>query len=206
MKQDLTKEQLYNSVKALIENSNPHIHLNQHKLYTLVSLAFQYILFQSTKNPGYYIIRVEDHGLLDKMIRKAKDPTTRKFLRQISDSRKFKYGQSTFFLDYFQMSSWAQTNDLAKDKVKAALIVKNASATPLSDSPYLQELGEIRSEGNEISDEYYITSLQEFAPKTIAVAYEVQYEKSVPMHFDWIKKEETALSGVKISKSISFNE
>ncbi len=203
----LTKQQLYESVKLLIESPEAHIHLNQHKLYTLVSIAFQYLLFQSTKDPGYYIIRTEDHQLLDKLARKAKDPSTRKFLDRLGQTRRLKYGGSTFYLDYFQMSTWAQTNDLPKERIKAAMVVKNASPTPLSDSPYLQEITDLRAEGVEISDFNYLSVLQEFVPKTISIAFEVDFPKTEKIHFPFIKKDDhKGLSGVKISKDVNFED
>ncbi len=204
MNDQITKEQLYESVKTLVENKESHIHLDQHKLYTLVSIAFQYLLYKSTKSPGYYLLRVEDHPLLDKMIRKAKDPTTRKFLHKLSDQRKFKYGKSTFILDYFQMSSWALTNDLAKGQIKSAIIVKNASNTPFGDSIYLQELAELKEEGTEFPETHYLESLKSFVPRTITIAYEHEFEGLSKVRFPWIKKSQINLSGVKIAKDLDL--
>lgn len=205
MNDQITKQQLYESVKALVEAPEPHIHLDQHKLYTLVSVAFQYLLYSSTKNPGHYLIRVEDHPLLDKMIRKAKDPTTRKFLQRLSDGRKFKYGKSTFILDYFQMSSWSLTNDLAKNQIKAAMIVKNASSTPFADSRYLQELNELREEGSNLPDNHYLESLKTFVPRTITIAYDQEVKDSHVIRFPWIKRNEASLAGVRIAKDLSID-
>ena len=84
MSDQLSKKDLYESVKTLVELNQPHIHLNQHKLFTLFSIAFQYMLFRSTKVPGAYIIRVEDSQLVDKLQRRAKDPSTRKFLQALT--------------------------------------------------------------------------------------------------------------------------
>ena len=67
------------SVKAVVELEKPHIHLTQQKLYTLFSIGFNYFLFESGRNPGHYIIRVEDSYLLEKLIRKSKDDTSRNF-------------------------------------------------------------------------------------------------------------------------------
>lgn len=44
---DLDKKHLYESVKQLVETEeHPHIHLAQQKLYTLYSIAFQYMLYR----------------------------------------------------------------------------------------------------------------------------------------------------------------
>jgi len=114
-KQDLTKKVLYDAVKTLVETSDQHIHLNQHKLFTLFSIAFQYILFISTKKPGHYIIRIEDAMLTDKLVRKSKDTTTRKFLQSLILPRKLRYGKSMFHLDFFNMNSWSKTMELPRE-------------------------------------------------------------------------------------------
>ena len=63
---DLSRNDLYESVKLLVESPNQKaLHLTQHKLYSLFSVAFQYILFRSTKEPGAYIIRLENSNLVD---------------------------------------------------------------------------------------------------------------------------------------------
>ena len=72
-KKDLDKTTMYEAVKSLLEEEAPHLHLDQQKLFTLFSIAFQYILFRSTKYPGHYIIRIEDSFLADKLARKAKE-------------------------------------------------------------------------------------------------------------------------------------
>ena len=77
MSGDITKQDLYEGVKTLIETDALHIHLTQQKLFTLFSVGFQYLLFESTRNPGAYIIRVEDGYLADKLAKKSKDPSTR---------------------------------------------------------------------------------------------------------------------------------
>ena len=72
MNPDISKQDLYEAVKTLVECDEPHIHLHQHKLFTLFSIAFQYMLFRSTKKPGCYIIRVEDSILADKLAKNQK--------------------------------------------------------------------------------------------------------------------------------------
>ena len=37
MSEDLSKQDLYEGVKTLVENTHPHIHLTQQKLFTLFS-------------------------------------------------------------------------------------------------------------------------------------------------------------------------
>ena len=80
---DLSKKVLYESVKTLVDTSAPHILLPQQKLFTLFSIAFQYLLFCSTKKEGIYLIRVEDSSLSDKLAHRAKDSSTRKFMQSL---------------------------------------------------------------------------------------------------------------------------
>ena len=60
-KKDLNKETLYEGVKSLVDVEADHIHLTQKKLYTLFSLAFNYMLYRSSKEPGHYIIIVDEY-------------------------------------------------------------------------------------------------------------------------------------------------
>ena len=111
-RKDLTKELLYEGVKTLLESNKNHIHLPQQKLYTLFSLAFQYMLYNSTKDAGAYIIRIEDGQLAEKLARKAKDDVTRKFMQRLMLPRRLKYGNSTFYLDFFHIGSWSTVNEI----------------------------------------------------------------------------------------------
>ena len=53
---DMDKKHLYEGVKALVnEQEHNHLQLSQQKLFTLFSIAFQYFLYKSTKNPGAYV-------------------------------------------------------------------------------------------------------------------------------------------------------
>jgi len=75
MRTDLPKKLLYDSVKTLLDQQekNSHIQLDQQKLFTLYSIAFQYLLFTSTKKPGSYIIRIEDSSLAERLAKKSKE-------------------------------------------------------------------------------------------------------------------------------------
>lgn len=205
---DLTKEQLYESVKSLVECQAPCIHLSQQKLFTLFSIAFQYILFNSTKEKGHYIIRIEDSFLADKLARKSKDEMTRKFMSQLVVPRRFRYKESTFHLDYFNINSWTATNDLPKDKVKGALVVKNTSNNPVIEEGDFRHMEEVMSsESGVIPKNYYLTSLQTFVPKTIVIAFEAQYENVERIAFPFIKdKDQETVSGVKVSGEIDLSK
>lgn len=205
-KSDLTKELLYEGVKSIIECESRHIHLNQQKLYTLYSLAFNYFLFESERNPGHYILRVEDSYLLEKLIRKSKDSASRKFLQKLALPRRFKYGHSMFHLDFFNFTTWHNTNELPKEKIKGALIVKNATKSPIGHDFTDDE--EVQSAMSALPPNYYLYSLKEFVPKTITIAFEEDYDGVEIIRFPFIKDEpsEKTLSGVKISEDIKWDD
>ena len=202
MRNDLNKNDLYESVKTLIETEDKHLHLPQQKLFTLFSIGFQYFLYQSTKNPGAYIIRIEDSALADKLCFKAKDPTSRKFLQSLMLPRKLKYERSMFYLDFFHIGSWNLTNEVPKEKIKGALIVKNTTSRPMSEVE-MEDDGLLES----LPPHYYISMLKDFVPKTITIALDQDFGDLdlQEINFPFIKTEEKVASGVTISSDISWN-
>jgi hypothetical protein len=206
-KKDLDKSILYEAVKSLIEHPARHIHLDQQKLFTLFSLAFQYILFRSTKNPGHYIIRIEDPLLAEKLARKAKDETTRKFMGRLLVPRRLVYGNSTFHLDYFPLATWGVTKDLPKEKIQAAIIVKNTSHNPLIDESDFRHLTTDNQAIELFGKSYYLNSLMEIAPRTITIAFNEVYEGTEPLRFDFIEEQsERYVDGVRISGDVIIDE
>lgn len=205
---DLSKEDLYESVKALVETEDKHVHLDQQKLFTLYSIAFQYMLFLSTKSPGAYILRIEDSALAEKLARKSKDPSTRRFMQSLMLPRKLKYQKSTFFLDFFHIGSWSFTADIPKDKIKGAIIVKNTNNKPMTEVEIDEETQEADPMAH-LPPDYFLTSLTEFVPKTITVAYDWQNESGLPLksvQFPFIKKERERVAGLTLSKEIDLEE
>ncbi len=206
-RKDLDKSTLYEAVKTLVETSSPHIHLDQQKLFTLFSIAFQYMLFLSTKKPGHYIIRIEDSLLADKLAKKAKDETTRKFLSRLIIPRRLTYNNSVFHLDYFPITTWGVTKDLPKEKIHAAIIVKNTSHNPLIDETDFRSLIETPDSNEIFGANFYLTSLLEFCPKTITIAFNEKFDQLERIKFPFIEdKLEKALDGVKISEDLVFDE
>ena len=205
-KKDLTKEELYAGVKQILESESQHIHLCQQKLYTLFSVAFNYMLFESDRNPGHYIIRVEDNYLLEKLARKSKDMTTRKFMTKLNLPRKLKYGKSMFHLDFFSFTTWANTNDLPKEKVKGALVVKNANKSPIG-SDFIED-EEVQAVLATMPKDYYVQSLREFVPNVVAIAFEEEYEGMTSVKFPFIKEEDInrSMKGVSIASDIKFDD
>jgi hypothetical protein len=205
-KKDITKDDLYQGVKSIIDCEQPHIHLCQQKLYTLYSIGFNYLLFESERNPGHYIIRIEDSYLLDKIGRKAKDDTSRKFINKMNLPRRLKYGNSMFHLDFFSFTTWANTNELPKEKIKGALIVKNANKSPVG-SDFVDD-EEVQAVLASMPKDYYRQSLLEFVPKTITIAFEEEYENSHPLKFSFIKEENDSktLKGVQIASDLNWDD
>lgn len=205
MSNDLTKQDLYEGVKTLIETDAVHVHLPQQKLFTLFSIGFQYLLFQSTRKPGAYIIRVEDGHLAEKLAKKAKDPSTRKFMQSLLIPRKLKYEKSVFYLDYFHMGSWNMTSEIPKDKIQAALVVKNTSSRPMMEIE-MEEVDET-SFPDTIKNGQYLKTLMESAPRTITIAFEEMFEGTTQVSFPFIKKEkERTVSGVTIHDDVEWIE
>jgi len=199
-KKDLDKATMYQAVKTLVENDEKHLHFDQQKLFTLFSVAFQYILFRSTKFPGHYIIRIEDSFLAEKLARKAKDESTRKFMNRLMVPRRLVYGGSTFHLDFFNISTWSITKDLPKEKIQGAIIVKNTQQAPM------EEEVEFRPE-DIFGKDYFLTSLMEFVPKTITIAFGNEFENLEKLRFDFIEEaSERLASGVRISDDVNFED
>ena len=209
-KKDLGKETLYTAVKTLVEHPSKHIHFPQQKLFTLFSIAFQYILFLSTKSPGHYIIRIEDSFLAEKLARKAKDESTRRFLQKLMIPRRLNYGNSTFHLDYFMLGSWSVTKDLPRERIQAAIIVKNTSRNPLIDEgDYRHTPEDSQNEAAEqlFGKHYYLVSLLETVPRTITIAFDEEFEGTEKLTFGFIEEESESLSsGVKIAGDVVIDD
>jgi len=213
MNPDISKQDLYEAVKTLVECDNPHIHLHQHKLFTLFSIAFQYMLFCSTKKPGLYIIRVEDSLLADKLAKKSKDPITRRFFQALLLPRKLKYEKSTFYLDYFHLGTWNLTKELPQDKIMGALVIKNSSNKPMAEN--FEEVAEeltpeeisMAQAKKDLPPDYYIRYLMNIVPKTITIAFEDEYPELHKIAFSFIKKKEERLAnGVKFAADLDLDD
>lgn len=202
MESDLKKEDLITSVKTLLETEAQHLHLDQPKLYTLFSIAFQYMLFRSSNIKGHYIIRIENSFLAAKLARKAKDISTRKFLTQLQLPRKLKYGGSYFHLDFFPIATWGLTKDLPHEKVQGALIVKDAAPPP----PLGPE--DVDEQILALPEDYYLSTLLDFVPKTITIAFEQSFEKLQPVRFPFIKDRDPGigLKGVRIASDVDWKK
>jgi hypothetical protein len=198
-KSDLSKEHLYKGVKSLLESENQFIHLPQQKLYTLFSLAFQYLLYHSTKEKGQFLIRIEDPFLAEKLARKAKDESTRKFLQKIIPNRKFTYGGSSFYLDYFHPQSWNFLQTLPREKWKMAVIVQGTSTKTIQDENAVPEEN-LQLPGVDL----YLTPLTINIPKILWIAYDKPTpEQFSPVNFPFIPDKIPELSeGVVLSEDV----
>ena len=206
-KKDLDKSTLYEAVKTIVEHPAKHLHLDQQKLFTLFSIAFQYILFRSTKHPGHYIIRIEDPSLAEKLARKAKDETTRKFIGRLMVPRRLVYGSSTLHLDYFPLQTWGMTKDIPKEKIQGAIIVKNTSHNPLIDETDFRHVSDDDQAINLFGKHYYLNTLMDIAPRTITIAFNEEFEGTETVEFAFIEESsERPIDGVRISENIQFEE
>lgn len=206
-KKDLDKSTLYEAVKTLVESPAKHIHLDQQKLFTLFSVAFNYVLFRSTKHPGHYIIRIEDPMLAEKLARKAKDETTRKFMSRLMVPRRLAYGNSTFHLDFFPLATWGMTKDLPKEKIQGAIIVKNTSHNPLIDEGDFRHVSEDDQAISLFGKDYYLNTLMEICPRTITIAFDEEFEGLEPIQFGFIEdKNENMGDGVVVSDDVHIEE
>ena len=206
---DLDKKHLYESVKQLVETEeHPHIHLAQQKLYTLYSIAFQYMLYRSTKEPGAYIVRVEDSYLADKLAKRSKDPSTRRFLQSLLLPRKLKFERSTFFLDFFHVGSWNLSNEIPKGKLKGAIIIKNTSKKPMEETSMdLETEGEEIEVTPELPEDFYLMSLLNLSPKTVTIAFDADFPDLHKVEFPFISKEkDRALQGVMIADDVDIDK
>jgi hypothetical protein len=206
-KKDLDKSTLYEAVKTIVEHPAKHLHLDQQKLFTLFSIAFQYILFRSTKHSGHYIIRIEDPSLAEKLARKAKDETTRKFIGRLMVPRRLVYGSSTFHLDYFPLQTWGMTKDIPKEKIQGAIIVKNTSHNPLIDETDFRHVSDDDQAISLFGKHYYLSTLMDIAPRTITIAFNEQFEGTETIEFAFIEESsERTIDGVRISETLHFEE
>lgn len=199
----IDKTHLYHSVKSLVESEQDCILLDQPKLYTLVSIAVQYFAYRSTKKPGAYIIRIEDGELAHKILRNAKDPNTYKILQKLNVTRKLKYQNSTFYLDFFSPQSWNITSALPSEKIQGALVIhQTPSHNPFDEKESTEEEEIVEN----LPPFYHLMGLCEVCPKTIAIAYEKEIPGFSPVRFSFIPDEnERMMKGVKVSKDIDLD-
>jgi hypothetical protein len=189
MNEDLSRHELTEALKTLIEvEETPHLHFSQHKLFTLVSVAIQYFLYRSGQVPGSYILRIEDGPLYEKLIQRAKDSSTRNFLKALFLPRKLKYKKSLFFLDYFNVGTWPRTNEIPREKLKGALIIKNSMKRPMVEDEYDSARPDI------FPKHFFYTSLKSITPKTIILAYGEDFDDTHKIEFPWIQKKEEKFS------------
>jgi hypothetical protein len=118
--------------------------------------------------------------------------------------RKLKYEKSFFYLDYFHYGSWNMTNEIPHEKIQGALIVKNTSNRPMTEIHADLEEGEVV---HQFPPNHFQTSLMNFVPKTITIAFEETFEGTTPHLFPFIKKEkERTASGVTISEDLEWDD
>ena len=55
-----------------------------------------------------------------------------------------------------------------------------------------------------LPEDYYLTSLLEFVPKTVTIAYNHSFEQLTPVEFPFIKKEKEKVHGLVLGKDINL--
>ena len=130
-------------------------------------------------------------------------------MQQLLIPRRLNYQKSSFYLDFFQVTSWNMTSDIPRERIKAALVVKNTSDRPMSDIDPLA-IGETTDGSRNLADlprDYYFTSLQSFVPKSIIIAFQAQFEATHEINFAFIKKSNDRLApGLKISDELDLED
>lgn len=145
--------------------------------------------------------------LAEKLARKAKDETTRKFMNRLIIPRRLAYGNSTFHLDYFPLATWGVTKDLPKEKIQGAIIVKNTSHNPLIDESDFRHVSDDQQAVQLFGKNYYLSTLMDISPRTITIAFEENFEGLESIQFDFIEeREERSVDGVVISRDVQFEE
>ncbi len=145
--------------------------------------------------------------LAEKLARKAKDETTRKFMGRLLVPRRLSYGNSTFHLDYFPLASWGVTKDLPKEKIQGAIVVKNTSHNPLIDETDFRHITADDQAVALFGKNYFLSSLMNIAPTTITIAFNEKFEGLDCIEFDFIEeRSERYVEGVRVSDDISFEE
>lgn len=188
---DLSKEQLYEGVKSLVEQEARFIHLPQPKLYTLSSLSFQFFLYNSTKRKGSYLIRVEDGFLAEKLAKKSKDESSRKFLTKLLNTRKLTFNQATFYLDYFHPQSWPITQHIPLHNWQGALVIKGTGTKTFIDNGVDPEADHAQGVLSPIDENIYLMPLTKFQPKIIYVSFNSQTPPEFKLHkFSFIPDKE----------------
>lgn len=202
-KSDLKKETMYEGVGLLLDCPHPHMHLDQQKLYTLFTLAMQYFMYLSSKEKGHYIIRLEDSYLLEKLQRRSKNDIVRKMLHKLALPRRLKYGESVFHLDFFNVSTWSSTNELPREKIKGALVVKNSQSAPLSFGVEDEADAAIIAA---LPKNHFHSCLVDWIPRSIIIAFDEDYDQTQKLRFPFIKEtpRENIAEGVNIYGDVKF--
>lgn len=100
------------------------------------------------------------------------------------------------------------TADIPKEKIKGAILVKNTSSKPMQEID-LEEEEDIPNPMAGLPEDYVLTSLTEFVPKTITIAYDWGAIEPLPLcevNFPFIKKERERVAGFTLSKDIDLEE
>ena len=103
------------------------------------------------------------------------------------------------------MGSWNMTSEIPRDRIQAALVIKNTSSRPMQEME-TQEIDET-SFPDTIANGQYLKTLMEMSPRTITIAFEESFEGTTQISFPFIKKErERTVAGVTIHDDMEWIE
>jgi hypothetical protein len=100
------------------------------------------------------------------------------------------------------------TADIPQEKIMGAILVKNTSSKPMQEID-LEDEEDIPNPMAGLPEDYVLTSLTEFVPKTITIAYDWEAITDLPLKeviFPFIKKEREKVAGFTLSKDINLEE
>ncbi len=82
--------------------------------------------------------------------------------------------------------------------------MKNTTTRPMNDLVEVEDENDILMKN--LPKDYYLSSLTEFVPRTITIAFDEVYEELSIIEFPFIKKEaEKTISGVTLGKDVSWD-
>ncbi len=179
----------------LVAKKHVNIHLYQAKIFTLFSICIHFLLKKSHIDKGAYIIRLESSSLLNRLIKGAKTPLSREILYKLSSSRKQYIKDSIFYLDFFQPSSWSLTSNIARERIKYMLIVKDSRAI------FTEEDSNSENKSSTLNIDQFINH----SPKNLIISVDYKNDNIHPLEFKFLKQTEDVSNGVTICSDIDLS-
>ena len=97
------------------------------------------------------------------------------------------------------------TNEIPKDKLKCAIVVKNTSSRPMTEVDLMEDEEVDPLKELNLPSNYYMTSLIENVPSTIGIALDDKVAQMKDVEFEFIPKEEERVKGVTLAKGLNLD-